>query len=185
MREKMVDLSVPRFLHEVASGRPVPGGGSAAALTGSLAASLVSMVCRLTIGKKGYETVEKEMKKILKRSDSARKKLLDLVDADADSYRHVIISHKSSDAKLIQASLKDATRVPLKTALISSEVFMDAHLVYLQGKKAASCDARVAAVLAKASMRGALENVKANLKEIRDTKFQKRVEEKLKQLCER
>ena len=51
----LVDLTVKQFLDKVSGNDPVPGGGSVAALNGSIAASLAAMVAGLTIGKKGYE----------------------------------------------------------------------------------------------------------------------------------
>ncbi len=58
------DLTIKEFLEKTASGSPVPGGGSVAALSAALAASLTEMVAKLTIGKEGYETVEDEMKAV-------------------------------------------------------------------------------------------------------------------------
>ena len=48
-------MSLNDFSLELASSSPAPGGGSASAVAGALAASLSSMVANLTIGKKGYE----------------------------------------------------------------------------------------------------------------------------------
>ena len=59
--------SVEQFLDDLASGHPTPGGGSAAAIMGAMGAAMVSMVCNLTIGKKGYATVETEMKDAWRR----------------------------------------------------------------------------------------------------------------------
>jgi formiminotetrahydrofolate cyclodeaminase len=75
------DLTVSQFLDALASKEPVPGGGSGAALAGALAAALVSMVCNLTIGKKGYEAVEREMQAILAESEAIRKELPQLLEA--------------------------------------------------------------------------------------------------------
>jgi len=55
----------PDFLDALASGAATPGGGSAAAYSGAAAAGLVSMVARLTIGKKKYADVESKMQAIL------------------------------------------------------------------------------------------------------------------------
>ena len=52
------DKSLQEFLDELASSAPTPGGGSGAAVMGAMGAALVSMVCNLTVGKKGYEEVE-------------------------------------------------------------------------------------------------------------------------------
>ena len=67
--------SVEKFLDDLASGNPTPGGGSAAAIIGAMGAALVSMVCNVTIGKKGYEGVEAEMRAILAESERVRRRL--------------------------------------------------------------------------------------------------------------
>ncbi|MFQ6090843.1 MAG: cyclodeaminase/cyclohydrolase family protein, partial [Candidatus Bipolaricaulia bacterium] len=60
----MTEKTLGRFLEELSSAEPTPGGGAAAALVGSLAASLVAMVAGLTIGKRGYEGVESTMREV-------------------------------------------------------------------------------------------------------------------------
>ena len=47
-------MHVNEFINELASNSPAPGGGSVAALCGSLGAALTSMVFNLTVGKKAY-----------------------------------------------------------------------------------------------------------------------------------
>ena len=42
--------SVEKFLDDLSSGHPTPGGGSAAAIMGAMGAALVSMVCNVTLG---------------------------------------------------------------------------------------------------------------------------------------
>ncbi len=58
----LAELTIKEFLEKTASGSPVPGGGSVAALSAALAASMTEMVANLTIGKKDYEAVADEMK---------------------------------------------------------------------------------------------------------------------------
>jgi formiminotetrahydrofolate cyclodeaminase len=48
----MLKKSIENFSNELSSSSATPGGGSVAALMGSMAAALVSMVANLTIGKK-------------------------------------------------------------------------------------------------------------------------------------
>ena len=56
--------SIATFLDELASERPTPGGGGAAAVSGAIGAALVSMVANLTIGKKNYEAVSDDLKAV-------------------------------------------------------------------------------------------------------------------------
>ena len=55
------------FIEALASGEPTPGGGGAAALVGSLAAALGSMVANLTSGKKKYAQYQKDIDRILEQ----------------------------------------------------------------------------------------------------------------------
>ena len=66
------NLTTAEFLDSLAAGQPTPGGGGAAALTGSQAAALVSMVINFTVGKKKYAEVEEEMRGYLARSEALR-----------------------------------------------------------------------------------------------------------------
>lgn len=59
--------TLTNFLDQLASGSPVPGGGSVSALCGSLAAALSSMVSNLTINSKKYEKFHKQAKKNLQK----------------------------------------------------------------------------------------------------------------------
>ena len=73
------DMQINPFLDALASKESVPGGGSAAALGGALGAALVSMVCNLTIGKKGYEDVGGPMKDLLTESEALRQEMPELL----------------------------------------------------------------------------------------------------------
>lgn len=156
MKKIIKNQTVEEFLDELASKSAAPGGGSVSALVGALAASLVSMVCRLTIGKKKYFSVEKEIKKILKESEKLRKQLLILAEKDKQAFLNVLKKRYSAE------SLKKAGAVPAETAKLSDEVFNLAKRTVLMGNKNALSDAKIAADLARLAKRGALLNVKAN-----------------------
>src|SRR5881296_1796047 len=81
--------SLDGWIDELAGAAPTPGGGSAAALAGTLAAALVAMVARLTIGKKAYAGVEAQARAILVEAEQLRGELRRLVDEDAAAYAGV------------------------------------------------------------------------------------------------
>lgn len=154
---KIKKQTIENFLNELASSSPAPGGGSVAALMGAYSASLTSMVCRLTIGKKKYKSVEKEMKRILKESDKIMKEFTDLADKDKDAFLNVVKN------KYSKASLKKAAAVPAETAKLADEALKLAKIAEQKGNKNAITDAKIAVDLARAAKRGAILNVKANL----------------------
>src|SRR5439155_26706621 len=82
------------WIAELAGAAPVPGGGSAAALAGTLEAALVAMVARLTIGRKAYAAVEPRAREILAEADTLLGELRRLVDDDAAAYARVSEAYK-------------------------------------------------------------------------------------------
>ncbi|MBW2540344.1 MAG: cyclodeaminase/cyclohydrolase family protein, partial [Deltaproteobacteria bacterium] len=88
------DLTIPEFLKKTASNTPVPGGGSVAALSAAVAASLAEMVAHLTIGKKGLEAAGDEMKAIVSMASVYRETLLNDIDRDSDAFNQVMAAFK-------------------------------------------------------------------------------------------
>lgn len=168
------------FVEEVASKKPVPGGGSVAATSGSLSAALLSMVCGLTIGKRKYQEVEEELKEVLKKTERIKGELKELVIKDAESYRgvmdarkltrHTEIEEKRRD-QAIQEATKLAASVPLKVMEKSLEILNLSRIVAEKGNLNAVSDAGVAGLMAKAAILGAGYNVKINLGSIEDMNF--------------
>src|SRR3954464_4515909 len=86
MSEQLLDQPVRRFLDELASAAPAPGGGSIAALSGAMAAGLLTMVCDLTIGKKQYAEFDDEMRALRERTEALRAELQGLPKADVNVF---------------------------------------------------------------------------------------------------
>ena len=176
----ILDQSVHRFLDELASSAPTPGGGSAAAVMGAMGAALLSMVCRLTVGKKDYESVEASMREALARSESLREQLTAMVAADVQVFEALMAAYKlprSTDqeklarGQAIQEALKQATDVPLECAAACAEVLDLSRRVALQGHRSVISDAGVAALVAHAALRSAALNVFINVPSIQDAEF--------------
>ena len=178
--ERFTAKTVDQFLDELASSAPVPGGGSGAALGGALAAGLLSMVCNLTIGKKGYRDVEQDLKDILSQSEEIRAQLPGLLQSDTEVYSAVMVAfrlpretpeQKAARREAMQGALKEAAAVPLKIAACCAEIVDLCVPAAQKGNKWAISDAGVAVVLAEASMRGALLNVEINMASIEDADY--------------
>ena len=174
------NLSIAEFLEKIASSAPVPGGGSVAALAAALAASLAEMVANLTIGKEGFEDVDREMQAIAKKTRNYRDKLVQDIDKDADSYKAVVTAYgmaKTTDEEklrrttAIQEALKQATLVPLKVAGDAADLLELAASAAQKGNKNAITDAAVGVMMARTAVLAALYNVKINLNSIQDTAF--------------
>ena len=187
------ELRVSEFLEKLASKEPVPGGGSGAALGGALGAALVSMVCNLTIGKKGYEDVQEKMSAILEKSEALRVELAKLLEEDTQVYGQVMEAYrlprktpeeKKARTRALQAALKEAAEVPLSVAERCAQVVELALPAAEMGNKWAVSDAGVAALLAEASIHAALLNVYINLASIKDEAFVQSVRERIAAITE-
>lgn len=165
--------SLDGWIEALASAAPVPGGGSAAALAGALAAGLVAMVARLTIGRKTYAAVEGRAREILIEADALRAELRRLVDEDAAAYTAVSAAYKTpkddpARASRIDQALLGAARTPLATALAAARLVALGRAIGEIGNKKAVSDAKVAEGLARAALAGAVENVTINVAALTD-----------------
>ena len=161
------------WIEELAGVAPVPGGGSAAALAGTLAAALVAMVSRLTIGRKAYAPADGRAREILAEAESLRAELRRLVDDDAAAYGRVSAAYKipKDDPRRIGAvdeALRGAAITPIAVARGAGRVIALARELGDIGNKNARSDAKVAEQLARAALAGAVENVRVNVAALSD-----------------
>src|SRR5438874_6146320 len=112
---------VEPFIEQLAAPTATPGGGSAAAASGAMAAGLAVMVASMSRGKKAYAQYERELSDAISRLSQLREELKASIDADAESYKSVMAAYKKSRESaatdgMIDAALKQATTVPLGVA---------------------------------------------------------------------
>ncbi len=167
------DMKMHEFLDELASSSPTPGGGSASALLCSVGASLICMVCELTIGKKGYEESESELKKILEEAGALRKRAEELIDEDAAVFNEVMNAYKTPKdnprrVEVIQNALKKATMTPMEIAKIGIRSLELSKIVAFKGNVNSVSDVGVAALAANAGVQGALLDIYVNLKPMKE-----------------
>lgn len=177
---EMQDMNVRALLELTASDAPAPGGGAIAALSGALGAALAAMVGSLTMGKKGYESVQEEMAETTAKANALAQKLLSAMDEDANSFNGYMAAlkmpkdndeEKATRRAAMQEALKNASLVPLNTAKTAAEIFPLAEAAVRSGNKNAVTDGLVAAMMARTAVLGALLNVKINLGSIKDEAF--------------
>jgi glutamate formiminotransferase/formiminotetrahydrofolate cyclodeaminase len=188
----LVAMNLMEFADELSSDSPAPGGGSVAALCGSLSASLSAMVATLTWSKKGMETARPAMKEIGERGQRLKDWLMAAVDRDTDAFNAVIAARRlprSTDEEIaardraIEQANQDATRVPLEVLERSVECLGLARKVAAEGNPASVSDAGVAGACALACAEGAALNVRINVPSVGDAdaaaEFTRRCEELL------
>lgn len=187
----LIEKKVSNFLDELASNSPTPGGGSVAALAGALGAALISMVGNLTVGKKKYEDVEEEIKRILSSSEKLRYELSQLIEEDVKVFNNFMSTYKMPKetedekkvrAEKIQESLIEAAKVPLKVAHKCLDILSLSKEVAEKGNINVVSDAGVAALLAEAALESAILNVKINLKMIKDEKTKEELSSSIQEL---
>ena len=84
--DSLAGLTLSEFSERLASAEPVPGGGSASAIAGSFAASLLAMVARLSVDRPKYAAYQTTHARALATGERGRAVLLELADADARAY---------------------------------------------------------------------------------------------------
>ena len=188
------NLTVRQFVDELSTDSPAPGGGSAAALSGSIAAGLVAMVANLTVGKKGYESVFDEMKNISVSAQKLKDELLLLVDEDTNAFNKLMeairLPKKSEEEiskrnKLIEETTLYASEVPLRTMEKSFEVLSLAKIVSEKGNKNSNSDAGVAILLSRSAIKGGAMNVEINLKELQESEQKKSIQNKMENILQK
>jgi methenyltetrahydrofolate cyclohydrolase len=184
-------MTITEFLEKTAANTPVPGGGSVAALSAALAASLVEMVANLTIGKKGFEEKEADMKDLASRAAVYRQKLAEDIDRDSDAFNGVMAAfrlpkqteeEKEERTCAVQAALETAARVPLEIAGDALKIMDLAQKAVAEGNPNAVTDGTVAAMTARTAVLSALYNVKINLVSITDRSFVEKTSQRVQEI---
>jgi glutamate formiminotransferase / formiminotetrahydrofolate cyclodeaminase len=182
---------VEAFASAVAAPTPTPAGGSIAALSGGLAAALGEMVCGISLKRQSLEAHHPQLRESQRRLSALRQRLLDNIDADAQSYEQVMgafklpkstNSEKAARVQAIETASKHATSVPLETAELSAvaaEIITGLRGITIP---LAAPDLAVALDLTGTARRAAIENVRANLPAIKDQEFLSEVERRLQRL---
>ncbi len=156
------------FIEQLAAPTATPGGGSAAAASGAMAAGLAGMVASMSRGKKAYLGYESQLSEAIAQLNMLREELKDAIDADAESYNEVRKAYKAAKesadgSKLIATALQQATSIPLAVAEKVVEVGRIAKELKPITNPNMSSDLTTAIALANAALEGALANVQINL----------------------
>ena len=201
--EKIIDYAVlndkeikdlmfdTEFLEELSTNSPAPGGGSVAALSGSLGASLSSMVAALTHEKKEMLASKPLMDEIGIEAQILKDRLADLIKEDANAFNSVIaairLPQNTKEEKIyrdaaIQKANEYAIEVPMETAEKCFRVLQLSEKLVDNGNPNSVSDAGVAAEVALAGIRGAGMNVMINLSGLEDLSYVEDIKNKINKL---
>jgi formiminotetrahydrofolate cyclodeaminase len=187
----LTGMTVEEFTEALAAATPTPGGGSASAQAGAMAASLLRMMCDLTLGREAYRAHAEAVEAIRRRAEGLRKDLLALVDRDAEAYDTVVRARRlprttgaekdERDAALGRANLF-AIEAPMAIADACAALMGMAGELAYKGNVNAVSDVGTAALLAYAGLRGAVLSVRVNLKGVEDGPHVAKIRDRVRRL---
>jgi len=172
-----IEETLHRYLDDLASAQPSPGGGSTAALSGAMGAALVSMVCRITLAKQSYISVHPEIEALLSKTEHLRNRFQQLMQEDIGAYGKLSASYKlprdtEEERKYrsdeIQKQLVEAAAVPLEVVECAAQLITLCQRIAEIGSSNILSDVETAAILASSSGHGAAFMVRINVHSIKN-----------------
>jgi formiminotetrahydrofolate cyclodeaminase len=185
------EMALADLMDAFASTDAVPGGGSAAAMTGATGASLLLMVAGMPKTKSGAPEETADLAEAASRLHPLRDSLLELVDIDSDAYSQVMDAFrlaKSSDEEkaarkqAIESATRVATEAPLNTMRACQQALRGALIVARNGNRRTTSDVGVGVELLLAGLRGARLNVEINLSSLEDPAYTARIKAEVEEL---
>jgi formiminotetrahydrofolate cyclodeaminase len=189
----LTNLSCRDFAKELASKKPVPGGGGAAAMVAALGAALNTMVANFSYGKKKFIDIKHKHEELIKRGEILRDKLIDLVDKDAEFFEplsraYVMPSDTEEEKRIkketLQKCLMAACSAPMETLRFSYDaILLHEEIADISSKNIIS-DVGVGVQFLKAALYSAYLNVLINLNSIDDENYVRTQREEAEKLLD-
>jgi len=154
--------TLSEYLERLSAREPVPGGGSAAAFSAALGASLLSMVSRYSIGKGALRSVERRLEAGLVRTDKARVFFIAMASQDAQAYLNVVAARKSGDKAALKAANCAAAKVPRELIRVCRDLLKVVPFLKEYGNRYLVSDVIAAEVFLNAAVKAAQAMVEAN-----------------------
>lgn len=191
---ELTQMTITRFCEVLASDAPAPGGGSTAALEGSLGIALTNMVASLTVGKKKYEEYQDTMNEIMMEATRIQSEFVKIIDEDTESFNQVSAVfmmpkntevEKRARKEALQKALKGCTYTPYEMMVLATDSLELTKKALGKSNSSAASDLGVAALSLKAAIQGAWLNVLINIDGIEDEEFVKNYRNKGQMLIEK
>ena len=176
-----------KFLDELSSSAPVPGGGGASALIGAIGCALCSMVANLTTGKKKYVQYQERIDELLSFLENMRGALMEDIKLDADAFYPLSQAYSiPKDApdrdKIMEEALLTASNAPMKIIEDVSKLVPVLEELEVIGSRLAISDVAVAAAACSAALKGAVMNIYINTKSMKNREVAEAMNQKAKEL---
>jgi formiminotetrahydrofolate cyclodeaminase len=176
--------TIEEFLNDLSSSNSIPGGGSAAALSGALNAAVISFIANLTIGKEKYAKVETEAQEILVESEELKKEMLLMIDKDSKILGDILDSYKVGNQKKVKSVCRDAVEFSLDMTKKAIRLMRLSLEISEIGNRMLASDFEVAAYIGDAAVGSAIANIKINLKSLDDQEYIEHTQKEYKKLKE-
>lgn len=192
--EPLASMSVRDFIEEVGRRSSAPGGGSASAAIAGIGAGLGSMVAKLTLGVRKFEEYDGKMREIIPPLHNAYQELIPMIDADTNAFNDYVDAirlPKNTDSEkkvrhdAMQAGLKKAIEIPLKTMKIGDAAWDALIEVAQYGNIASASDVEVGARALEVGIWGAYKNVMINMGGIDDKDFKSKITKEATEMKDR
>ena len=183
-----IEETLQRYLDDLASAQPTPGGGSTAALSGAMGAALVCMVCRITSGKEANAEVQQEIAELLGGTEYLRSRFQQLMQEDIEAYGRLAASYKlprenNEERKyrtdMIQKQLVEAALAPLEVAECAAELIQSCQRIAKIGSISVLSDIATGTILASCSGKGASYMVRINVRSLKNDTLVVELEDRL------
>jgi formiminotetrahydrofolate cyclodeaminase len=159
--KKYKDHTLQEFLEALSKKTPVPGGGSAAALVAATGIALIVMAAHYSKNKSRSRSIANRIQSIITQGTVLRRRLVALVDLDAQAYLKVVKTrHDSTQAQ--KAALQKAADVPREVCRLCYQGITLIPFLVEQGNVHLISDIEVAVEMLLAAFKAAMITVEVN-----------------------
>ncbi|WP_294371307.1 cyclodeaminase/cyclohydrolase family protein [uncultured Clostridium sp.] len=194
---KFCDDTIKKFIEDLESDMPAPGGGSVAGLIAALSGALNSMVYSLTVGKKSYMSLNEKTQNMIidfqKKSIEFSKKSLEIMDEDRENFLKLMDCYKmpkdtdeekENRKKAIRDNTIKSMEAPLALARECIGFYDNLKIMAEYGNKMLLSDLGISAILLHSAVESSIVNVKVNLKALKNEEFFEDLDKEIKNILE-
>ncbi len=192
-----IEMPLNQYIKQVGSEKRTPGGGSVAAICGSLGCALTSMVGNLTFKKEAFQQLNEEQKQVFQHSFEELHRLIKqfnhLAKEDTYAFEGVLKAmklpknteeEKEKRNQDMEKATKDALKTPLNTAKLALQALELQEVFIKWGNIDTMSDVGVGIWAAYGGLEGAVITVKINLFQLSDEEYKQKIIEECEDIVD-
>jgi formiminotetrahydrofolate cyclodeaminase len=189
MEYHYLDESLASYFQRLAGKFPCPGGGSAGALSATLAACLIEMVCNFTVdGKRIDEAARERCSEILIQAGKLRANLSAMIEKDStlyDKFREIsrLAKKDPAQAEVLQEVIKENISLHLDIMKACQSIAEWNEILLEIGNPHLASDVGVSAALALGTVYSCRINIIVNLHQMRDAQIATEIQKEMEETC--